>query len=80
MSEALYRKYRPQSWNEVIAQDHVVQTLQNSVAAERVSHAYLFAGPRGTGKTTLARLLAPNSAGLPPACNNAVTECQHKRF
>ena len=58
MSQALYRKYRPQTWNEVIGQDHVVQTLQNSIAAERVSHAYLFAGPRGTGKTTMARLLA----------------------
>ncbi|MCL4529989.1 MAG: DNA polymerase III subunit gamma/tau [Chloroflexi bacterium] len=58
MSQALYRKYRPQGWAEVIGQDHVVQTLKNAVAADRVGHAYLFAGPRGTGKTTLARLLA----------------------
>ena len=58
MSQALYRKYRPQGWAEVVGQQHVVQTLRNSIAADRVGHAYLFAGPRGTGKTTLARLLA----------------------
>jgi len=58
MSRALYRKWRPQSWETVIGQDHVVGTLRNSLAAGRVLHAYLFAGPRGTGKTTTARLLA----------------------
>ena len=58
MSQALYRKYRPQGWAEVIGQEHVVQTLRNAIAADRVGHAYLFAGPRGIGKTTLARLLA----------------------
>jgi DNA polymerase III subunit gamma/tau len=58
MSQALYRKYRPKQWNEVVGQDHVVMTLKNSIAADRVAHAYLFAGSRGTGKTTLARLLA----------------------
>lgn len=54
----LYRKYRPQSWEEVIGQEHVVRTLTNALKLGRVSHAYLFAGPRGTGKTTIARLLA----------------------
>src|SRR5512134_1985148 len=58
MTQALYRKYRPKEWDEVIGQDHVVQTLRNAIAADRVAHAYLFAGSRGTGKTTLARLLA----------------------
>jgi len=58
MSQALYRKWRPQRWEQVIGQEHIVQTLRNAVAAERVAHAYLFAGPRGTGKTTTARLLA----------------------
>src|SRR5215813_11536754 len=58
MTQALYRKYRPQSWEAVIGQDHVVTTLKNAIAADRVAHAYLFAGSRGTGKTTLARLLA----------------------
>ncbi|HTP02453.1 MAG TPA: DNA polymerase III subunit gamma/tau [Anaerolineales bacterium] len=58
MSQALYRKYRPKGWDEVIGQEHVVRTLRNAIAADRVGHAYLFGGPRGTGKTTLARLLA----------------------
>jgi DNA polymerase-3 subunit gamma/tau len=58
MTQALYRKYRPRQWDTVIGQDHVVQTLTNAIKADRVGHAYLFAGPRGTGKTTVARLLA----------------------
>jgi DNA polymerase-3 subunit gamma/tau len=58
MSQALYRKYRPKDWDEVLGQDHIVTTLRNSIAADRVAHAYLFAGSRGTGKTTMARLLA----------------------
>ncbi|MCW5877050.1 MAG: DNA polymerase III subunit gamma/tau [Anaerolineales bacterium] len=58
MSLSFYRKYRPSAWADVIGQAHVVETLRNAVAAERVAHAYLFAGPRGTGKTSVARLLA----------------------
>ncbi len=58
MTKALYRKWRPQDWNEVAGQEHVIQTLHNAVKLDRVAHAYLFAGPRGTGKTTTARLLA----------------------
>ena len=58
MSQALYRKWRPQTWDSVVGQDHVVHTLRNALAAGRNAHAYLFAGPRGTGKTTTARLLA----------------------
>jgi DNA polymerase-3 subunit gamma/tau len=58
MEQALYRVWRPKSWDEVAGQDHVIQTLRNAVKGERVAHAYLFAGPRGTGKTTTARLLA----------------------
>src|SRR5512143_153895 len=58
MSQSLYRKWRPLHWDQVIGQEHVVQTLRNAIAADRVAHAYLFAGPRGTGKTTTARLLA----------------------
>jgi len=58
MAQALYRQWRPLSWSEVVGQEHVVRTLQNAVEAERISHAYLFSGPRGTGKTSTARILA----------------------
>ncbi len=58
MSQALYRKWRPARFKDVIGQDHITHTLQNSVAADRIGHAYLLCGPRGTGKTTTARLLA----------------------
>ena len=58
MSQAFYRKWRPHLWEQVIGQEHVIQTLRNAVRSGRVGHAYLFAGPRGTGKTTTARLLA----------------------
>ncbi len=54
----LYRKYRPQNFSEVIGQNHVVQTLTNAIKAGSVSHAYLFSGPRGSGKTTMARIFA----------------------
>jgi DNA polymerase-3 subunit gamma/tau len=54
----IYRKYRPQKFSEVIGQDHVVKTLISALKTKKVSHAYLFAGPRGTGKTTVARILA----------------------
>lgn len=58
MTQALYRKWRPRKWEQVVAQDHVVSTLRNAIKSDRVGHAYLFSGPRGTGKTTTARLLA----------------------
>ena len=58
MSIVLYRKYRPQTFEEVIGQEHVVKTLTNSIKGNNISHAYLFSGPRGSGKTTIARLFA----------------------
>jgi DNA polymerase-3 subunit gamma/tau len=55
---ALYRKYRPQDFDEVVGQEAIVRTLKNAISSEQVRQAYLFAGPRGTGKTSLARILA----------------------
>src|SRR5688572_15290752 len=78
MSETLYRKYRPQTFAEIVDQQHVRITLQNALTQDRVAHAYLFAGPRGVGKTTVARLLAravncqkPGKQGEP--CNQCQT-------
>jgi len=82
--QALYRKYRPQVFDEVVGQEHVTNTLAREVADGKVAHAYLFAGPRGTGKTTSARILAKalnctNPSGHGEPCNEcsscaAVTE------
>ncbi|HCC83866.1 TPA: DNA polymerase III subunit gamma/tau [Candidatus Uhrbacteria bacterium] len=58
MSETLYRKYRPAKFADVAEQEHVVKTIQNQIASGTLAHAYLFSGPRGIGKTTIARLLA----------------------
>jgi DNA polymerase-3 subunit gamma/tau len=77
---ALYRKYRPQNFDEVVGQEAVVRTLKNAIAAGQVRQAYLFAGPRGTGKTSMARILAKslNCAQGPTAtpdgtCNSCRT-------
>lgn len=69
MSLSLYRKYRPETFTDVVGQEHIETTLKNAVQTDNVSHAYLFCGPRGTGKTTTARLLA--KALL---CENAPTD------
>ncbi len=57
-STVLYRKYRPQNWSDVVGQDHIVTVLEGSIKLERIAHAYLFAGSRGTGKTSIARIFA----------------------
>src|SRR5680860_1807554 len=58
MSVSLYRKYRPAKFEDVAGQDHITRTLVNAIKQGRISHAYLFAGPRGTGKTSTAKILA----------------------
>ena len=56
--KALYRTYRPLSFDEVVGQKYIIQTLRNSIKKDHIAHAYLFSGPRGTGKTTLAKIFA----------------------
>ncbi|MFA5993992.1 MAG: DNA polymerase III subunit gamma/tau, partial [Parcubacteria group bacterium] len=58
MSATLYRKYRPKNFSTVIGQKHIVQTLSNAIKNNHVAQAYLFTGSRGTGKTSIARILA----------------------
>lgn len=55
---ALYRKFRPKDFEDVKGQEHIVTTLKNQIKADRIGHAYLFCGTRGTGKTTIAKILA----------------------
>ena len=55
---SFYQQYRPKNFTHVVGQAHIVKTLTNALKKDRVGHAYLFAGPRGTGKTTIARILA----------------------
>lgn len=65
MGQALYRKYRSKSLDELVGQEHVTATLRNALKAGRISHAYLLSGPRGVGKTSIARILAHEINGLP---------------
>jgi DNA polymerase-3 subunit gamma/tau len=74
MELSLYRKYRPQTFNEIAGQDHVSQTLQNAVRSGAVAHAYVFAGSRGTGKTSMAKILAKALNCTGPDAEHAVTE------
>jgi len=73
----LYRKYRPQKFSELIGQEHVATVLLNAIEQDRVAHAYLFSGPRGSGKTTVARLLAKavncESKDSPEPCNKCAS-------
>lgn len=74
-AQALYRKWRPRTFDEVVGQEHVVRTLRNALTSGRIHHAYLFAGPRGTGKTTTARLLAKAVNCLAPEAERPCNQC-----
>ena len=73
------RKYRPQTFDEIVGQEHISKTLQNAIRSKRVSHAYLFTGSRGIGKTTTARILAKTLNCTDPAGLNPCNECQNCR-
>lgn len=78
MAQVLYLKWRPSTWAEVIGQEHVITTLKNAVKHDRVSHAQLFSGPRGTGKTSTARLLAKAVNCLAEdLADRPCNQCQH---
>ena len=76
---ALYRVFRPQTFSEIIGQEHIRTTLKNAIVSERLAHAYLFCGPRGTGKTSSAKILAKAVNCLDPRDGEPCNECENCR-
>ena len=77
MYQALYRKYRPMDFDSVVGQDSIIKTLKNSIIHQNFSHAYMFFGPRGTGKTTVSKIFARNVNCLNPKDGIACGKCDH---
>ena len=85
MYQVLYRKYRPKNFEDVVGQQIVVKTLQNAIKNNKISHSYIFYGPRGTGKTTLAKIMAravncshPDGKLLCDECENCVVSRENE--
>ena len=73
----LYRKYRPQTIEQIVGQEHIKKALTNAIETKRIAHAYLFTGPRGTGKTSSARILAKSLNCEKGVTINPCNECEN---
>ena len=76
MYQVLYRKYRPKVFSDVVGQEHITSTLSKEIETGKISHAYLFTGSRGTGKTTCAKILSKAVNCLNPIDGNPCNECE----
>ena len=74
--KVLYRKYRPSDFSNIIGQDYIVSILKNAITSNKISHAYIFSGPRGTGKTSTAKVFAKAINCLNPTPFGPCNECE----
>jgi DNA polymerase-3 subunit gamma/tau len=74
---AFYRKYRPRNFDEVIGQENVIRTLKNAISSNRIGHAYIFSGPKGIGKTSIAKMFGKAINCLSPINGNSCGKCKN---